>query len=350
LVIIVWKFFTGLKSCATTTRWRPPSAESTSVAQAFRPALVIIGGVLPGCLIIAALNNWLYGSPLASGYGTLPNLFTLANVSTNLRRYGGWLIESQSPVALAGVAALLIPWRAIWPTREMQRAACLLGMVVMTVWVLYMIYIPFDAWWYLRFLLPSWPAMCLGTAGLFVAAMKGSIPVRLSALAVLIALGLHGINFAVTGGAFPSGEGDHRYASIAKLVEQHTDPSSIILTGQNTGPVRYYGGRVTVRFDLLDGAWLDRSVKWLTEHGRHPYFLIEEWEIPLFQERFAAQNMLGSLSMSPVVAYQAPGVPGSVFLFDPARPEGPTLRPAPPASAQRECVEPVPLLHLPKSL
>lgn len=311
----------------------------------------MIAGILPGCLIIAALNNWLYGSPLASGYGTLPSLFTLANVATNLSRYGGWLIESQTIVAFAGIAALLMPWRALWPTREMQRAAYLLAAIVATVWALYLIYTPFDAWWYLRFLLPSWPAMCLGTAALFVRAMNMSkMPGRLAALAVLIGLGFYGINFAVTRGAFPSGEGDHRYASIAKLVEQQTDPSSIIFAGQNAGTVRYYAGRATVRFDLLDEAWLDRAVEWLTDHGRRSYVLVEEWELPLFQERFAARNKLGSLSMSPVLAYQAPGVPGSVFLFDPARPEGQTLRPVPPTSARPKCVEPAPLLHLLKSL
>jgi hypothetical protein len=112
---------------------------------------------------------------------------------------------------------------------------------------------------------------------------------------VLCAVGIHGIYFASTHGAFPSGEGDHRYVSIAKLAADATEPSSVIITGQNAGATRYYGGRATMRFDLLDEAWLDRAVDWLSGHGHHPYILLEEWELPLFQQRFAARNNLGAL-------------------------------------------------------
>jgi hypothetical protein len=116
----------------------------------------------------------------------------------------------------------------------------------------------------------------------------------------------------------------------------------VILTGQNTGPTLYYGGRVTMRFDLLDEAWLDRGVEWLSAHGHHPYILVEEWELPLFQRRFTSRNTLGALGFAPMMAYHAPGVPGSVYLFDPLRQTGPTLRPTPPLSARPKCVEPAP--------
>jgi hypothetical protein len=294
-----------------------------------------IAGLLPGCLGVAWLNHLLYGSPLTSGYGDLSFLFSVANVPVNLQRYGGWFVASQTPIALLGFATLFVQWPML---------AAFASVVV----ALYLAYIPYDAWWYLRFLLPAWPAVCVGTAAFLFR------PFRLVAIlwpvrvALLCAIGVHGIYFASTHGAFPTGEGDHRYASVAKLVEQFTDSSSVILTGQNTGPTRYYSGRITLRFDLLDPAWLDRSVAWLSGQGRHPYFLLEEWEVPLFQQRFAAANKLGALSLTPVLAYQGPGVPGRVFLFDPAHPDGPTLHPLPPLSARPTCVEPAqpPMLNL----
>ena len=43
-----------------------------------------------------------------------------------------------------------------------------------------------------------------------------------------------------------------------------------------------------------------------------------------FQERFARSNTLGTIALAPIVDYRAPGVPGRVYLFDPARPEGDT--------------------------
>ena len=133
-------------------------------ARRFRSPAAMVLGVVPGCLFIAWVNNALYGSPLSSGYGSLSSLFSTSNVVPNVERYGGWLIESQTPLFALGGIAVLFPIRAIWRTRERQRAALLLGASAATVWVLYLIYTPYDAWWFLRFLLPSWPALCVGTA------------------------------------------------------------------------------------------------------------------------------------------------------------------------------------------
>ena len=314
--------------------------------QSFRAVIPLIVGALPGCLFIAWLNNKLYGSPLASGYGSLSVLFSLSYVATNVERYGRWLVQSQTPLAVIGIVALLWPLKSIWLTPERQHAARLLGAIVVVVWALYVIYIPFDAWWFLRFLLPAWPAMCLGSAAPLVRmAQSGRLSLRIMACAMLAVVGAHNLYYASTHGAFPSGEGDHRYVSIAKIVERATDPSAVILTGQNSGSIRYYAGRTIVRFDLLDRAWLDRAVNWLTSQGRRPYFLLEEWEVTAFQERFAASNVLGAISLAPIVDYRAPGVPGRVYLFDPAQPESDSLITTPPASAHAKCVGPSPLLH-----
>ena len=51
-------------------------------------ALAFAAGVVPACLAIAWINQSLFGSPLASGYGDAGNLFSVANVWTNVPRYG----------------------------------------------------------------------------------------------------------------------------------------------------------------------------------------------------------------------------------------------------------------------
>ena len=130
------------------------------------------------------------------------------------------------------------------------------------------------------------------------------------------------------------------------MVEQATDPAALIFAGQHSGPIRYYAGRTIIRYDLLDRAWLDRAVQWLDAQGRRSYFLLEEWETTEFQERFSAANRLGTIAFSPIVDYRAPGVPGRVYLFDPARPDGGPLITTPPESAGAKCAAPSPLLHL----
>ena len=45
----------------------------------------------------------------------------------------------------------------------------------------------------------------------------------------------------------------------------------MIVASIHAGSLRYYAGRATVRFDILDPAWLDRAAAWLNDRGRHPY-------------------------------------------------------------------------------
>jgi hypothetical protein len=72
---------------------------------------------------------------------------------------------------------------------------------------------------------------------------------------------------------------------------------------QHSGSLRHYGGRLTVRYDNFDPAWLDRGAAWLAERGIGTYALLEDWEIAPFQSRFAGQR-LAALASGPVVVYR----------------------------------------------
>jgi hypothetical protein len=299
--------------------------------------------VVVACLTIAWINQTLYGSPLASGYGAAETLFSFANVWTNIRRYGGWLIDTQTVFVPFGFLALLSSDPNEWPTRKTRAAARLLAAMAITTFALYAFYMAFDAWWFLRLLLPAWPALCIGTA-VSISTVGSRLPAlrREAQVAAFIALGVYTAVVANRLQVFPDNEGERRYATVAQLVQQVTEPSSVILASIHTGPVRYYAGRDTMRFDLLDEMWLDRAVAWLTEQGRHPYFLIEDWERPIFERRFAAMNSLGRLALSPVLAYRAYDISGTVYLFDPAKPAAYTLEPAPIRDPEPRCPLPAP--------
>jgi hypothetical protein len=286
------------------------------------------------------VNARLYGSPLASGYGNLSGLFSIANLGVNVGRYGRWFVESQTPIVLAGVVVLLLPVRSIW-TVEARAGAWLLGAVTLIVWALYMVYQPFTDWWYLRYLLASWPAVSVGVAAVAarLAARRTGWP-RTAVWAGIVAMGLYGIAYARTHGAFPSGEGDYRYAAIAALVEQSTPATSAIITSQHAGPITYYSGRLTLRFDAMDPAWLDRTVDWLAAQGRQPFILLEDWERPQFEQRFAGRTRINLSGIAPVAIYRAYRSPDTAYLFDPMRPDGPTHEP-PPVAPRVYCVLPM---------
>jgi hypothetical protein len=83
---------------------------------------------------------------------------------------------------------------------------------------------------------------------------------------------------------------------------------------QQSGSLRYYSGRLTIRWDYLDPVWLDRSTEILKGLKLDPYILLEEQEEPDFRGRFAADSRLGRLNWSPRVTLDTVPV---VRIYDP---------------------------------
>jgi hypothetical protein len=287
-------------------------------------AALFCAAALPGAIAVAVINTSLFGSPLSSGYGELTSLFSLGNVPATLGSYGRWLIETQTPLVFAGLFIL--------------RIAPLLGLIMLTVWLLYAPYPSFDAWWFLRFLLPAWPAMFIGvaaaTAWLFERQPRWG---RAATIAILLALGAYGLTVTAQRRVFTGDEGERRYATIAQLVASNTEPDAMIMASIHAGSLRYYAGRATLRFDILDGDWLDRAASWLDARGRHPYIVIEDWEMDAFRKRFAEKNRLGDLRLAPALVYEAYRIPGTVYLFDLLRADGPTIEPPPIREPRPRC-------------
>ena len=287
-------------------------------------AALFCAAALPGAIAVAVINASLFGSPFSSGYGELTSLFSLDNVPATLGSYVGWLIGTQTPLVFAGLFIL--------------RIAPLLGLIMLTVWLLYAPYPSFDAWWFLRFLLPAWPAMFIGVSAaisrLFDREPRWG---RAATIAIVLALGAYGLAVTAQRRVFTGDEGERRYATIAQLVASNTEPDAMIMASIHAGSLRYYAGRATLRFDILDGDWLDRAALWLDARGRHPYIVIEDWEMDAFRKRFAQKNRLGDLRLAPALVYEAYRIPGTVYLFDLLRADGPTIEPPPIRDPRPRC-------------
>jgi hypothetical protein len=290
-----------------------------------------------GAIVIAVIDARLYGSPLATGYD-LTDGFALRYVGTNLRRYGGWLATVETPLACAGLAALAWPSAALWPTRASRRARRLFAWIALVVWAIYLLYVPWDAWWYLRFLLPTFPMMAIGTASI-VAALAARAPLawrRVAAAAVVAALGVEGVLQAAKRDAFDAARGEAKYVEVARVVESLTDPDAVMISADHSGSLRYYAGRLTLRWDTGDPAWLDRTVSWLAGHGHHPYFVLEPREVEALRALAGAGNASARLDWPPLVRFRN----GGVAIYDALRrdagvaaveqPSGAALRDCPP--------------------
>jgi hypothetical protein len=289
-------------------------------------ALAFLLAVLPGPLFIAMFNAAMNGSPLISGYGNLDGLFAVTNFWPNMWSYSRWLAETQTPLVMVGIVAL-VPSARFWPGARERSAVAVGAAFSLALWIFYGFYMRFDTWWALRLLLPIWPFVLIGVGTAIVALGRGrSAAIQIGVAALVVTLGVFTIRLAAERQTFTLWEDYRRYPSVGRLLRETTEPNSVILAVLHSGSARYYGGRVTLRYDILEPQWLDRAVAWLAAHGAHPYLLVEEWELREVTLRFPDQQTLRLLAGPPVFIHQ--GIAGPARLFDlvkrPSGEEAPT--------------------------
>jgi hypothetical protein len=300
--------------------WQDGPAEGP---RALREGVIYSLGALCGAAAVAVINERLYGSPFESGYGSMEGWFAGAHVWPNVRNYLGWLIDSQTPAALVGFAAICLPIRRLWPGVPHRSILLVMATFVAVLWATYFLYLVFDAWWFLRFLLPSWPFIMLGVGAVASLGLRARPAViRIGTLILLVVLGARGVAFSIEEHAFVLWKNERRYPAMALQVRRLTDPNSVMIAFSHSGSVRYYAGRMSLRYDWLERAWLDEAVSWFADRGVHPYFLLDEAEVPAVRQHFEGQRSLMALDRPPVFTYRGQQ---SVLLFDLL--ETPTRRP-----------------------
>jgi len=263
-------------------------------------------GMAPATMAVAAIDASMYGGPLLSGYGTLGDLYSLSHVTTNVRQFSRWIVDTQTPVV--SIALLYFAAPSWFPAPRIRYPRVILGATLATSVASYLFYQPFDAWWYLRFLLPMWPVLMLLTSGAIVALARGLVP-RAAVPVVVMSVGLlaaYGVRSAVAREAFDIGRAERRTIDLARFVSTHTDPDAVMISLQHSGTLRLYGGRLTLRYDQLDPVWLDRAVAFLQANGRHPYVVLEDGEVEPFRLRFGSRNRVGRLDWRPFATLPSP--------------------------------------------
>jgi hypothetical protein len=273
-------------------------------------AAVFTLAAVPGMAATALVNAKLYGSPLASGYGSLDVLFRAGNVPLNLHHWLEWLTLTQTWLVWLALIPLLFPVRRWWRTND-NRALSLLGPFALTVALVYVTYEPFDAWWYLRFLLPAFPPLMVGL-GLVAIRMSNGRAWRTVGVAAAVGfLVLHTFHRSANELRAPK-RLESRYYDVAKFLDAQTPANSIFITDQHSGSLRYYAHRLTMRPVFFNEDEVPSVLAWSREQGFHAYVILEDWELPNFRRRFP--HWSDTLERSPVFVYAGPP---QVFVYDP---------------------------------
>ena len=120
--------------------------------------------------------------------------------------------------------------------------------------------------------------------------------------ATILVLGVQGLQHARTTHLFRIWHDHRRSVDFVRVLARETPPSSVFYTLNHSGTLRHYGGRTTIRTDILDAEWLDRSVAWLQSRGFPAYLVLEDWEVESFKQRYASLKSLPGRSTREVHA------------------------------------------------
>jgi hypothetical protein len=244
------------------------ATERSARGQAVQRLLLFVTGPIPACLLVAYLNTEWYGGPLSNGYGDLDYLYGLENLWPNATRYPRWLLDSQTPVVLLALAAPFLLGR---PAGADSRTHGPRALVV--TWLL------------------------------FIAAV------------IVTLVAWHGVQFAGSRAGFKFQEGERKYVAVGEYIAARLPDRAVFLSVQYSGSIRYYSGRLTVRFDWIPEHRLDSVIEQLRGLGYHPYIVLEQGEIGSFHRRFQGRSALAALDWAPRARLRHDS---AVTIYDPA--------------------------------
>jgi len=269
---------------------------------------------------VAAVNQWLYGSPLSSGYGPLSLLFSVESFVPNIVRYPRWLIDLHTVGILLAFAAPFIhsASRETGSDRGIatRSDAWILLIFCLAVAGCYVFYLVFPDWPALRFLLPAIPVLFILSSAVVMAALA-LVPAHTRGAAAFLLCGLLGswyVQKADDLGVFLIQGSQQRYVTTGQFADRSLPREAVILSVIQSGTIRWYGHRPTLRWDQLPAERLEPTLETLRAHGLKPYLLVEDGETLVFRSQFAATSEIGRLDWPP--AYELASQP-VVRIYDP---------------------------------
>jgi hypothetical protein len=251
----------------------------------WRRGAVVIAAAIVGVAAVAGVQAFLYGSPLQSGYGRASELFAVTYVPDNLALYAAWLREGVAWPSRwligAGGAGLLV-----YAVRQpaWRPAAFMAGLTI----ALYLVYIPFDSWTYLRFVLVPLALAPLGGAQL-LRTLQNSRHARWTFVvtaALTLGIALPGLRLARDLTVFSVRAREYRYQAAGTFVRDQVPADAVIVAVQHSASAPYYSGRPVVRPDLLSPAGLNALVEWADRERRPLAFVLDEAEPATLRRRF----------------------------------------------------------------
>jgi hypothetical protein len=318
---------------------------STAMAIMVRPNLAPLGAILAlvilasdgplrgrlACVIVyaafaaigPALVLWshavLYGDPFSAGYVGWEGFFNRERIPANARFYPGLLIELHTALVLAGVLTIPLALRRARENAAQRRAAIIaaasLGIIIVN-YLLYLPYLTYEGWYWLRFMLPGLTVLfALFAAFVDWCRLHVAARSRLAAAVMVVPIlyvAWHPqsqLQWVFTGNGMAL-----RLALMGRYLREALPENAVVLTYLHSGAVAVYPGRPILRLDMVPPERLDTIIDDLRRHAYHPVFVLDRaFDGPYFRDRFTPSKYVrldwparAEFCSTTVVAYHDP--------------------------------------------
>jgi hypothetical protein len=172
----------------------------------------------------------------------------------------------------------------------------------------------FDAWWYLRFVLPGLAVLLVLSAAVLTG-LAARLPGGWRAPVVGLSIGTLVVFYIAVASerqVFQLRALESRFRIAGEYVAARLPRDAAVVTVHQSGSVRFYSGRQTLVWADVDPGSLDRALEYLRSRNYHPYLLFETWEEPAFRGRFSAASGIGRLEWPPIAE-----IDREVRIYDP---------------------------------
>lgn len=133
--------------------------------------------------------------------------------------------------------------------------------------------------------------------------------------AAIVLLASRGLWYSARAWVFDVQGGQQTFKSVGEYVHRRLPERAVVLTMLHSGSVRYYSGRLTVRWMFIPETGLDVVLEEFQRAGLQPYLLLTSTEVDDFKKRFARHSQFAALDWPPLARREL-DLP--VEIFDPA--------------------------------
>ncbi len=254
--------------------WVRPSNILLAPAIAFamrwrvRPLATAVVASLPFAIPLMAVNRYMYGSALVTGYGGVGGMVSWKSMSQCGPHHVLALILTMTPIIFP-TGLLVVFNRRVDGWHRATIAAWFLPF-----FAFYSAYPICDAWWYLRFLLPVFPPIIIGAALLCRDYVRRPA-IRLALIIIVVIVGIGTCRYYHVGNMHDQ---EITYAHAVHWAQKQLPPNALVATMQISGAYHYYSDKFSARYDFLDPARFLELRAYAGSAGLKWYALVFDWE------------------------------------------------------------------------